>query len=81
MQRPVLADQGDRGIVAGIREIRVNRWSSFGRTRDEELTCLAKASPEEDPILFTAELRELGMCRGWIGFEVEAVSGFPRRRD
>ena len=38
------------------------------------------ASLEEDAIVFGAELREVGHDRRGIGFEVEAVSGFRRRR-
>jgi len=44
------------------------------------LTCLARASGEEDAVLFPADLREVGFRSRWIGFEVEAVSGFRRRR-
>jgi len=31
------------------------------------------ASREENPVVFAAELREVGFCRRWVGFEVEAV--------
>lgn len=36
---------------------------------------------EEDAVVFAAELREVGFCRCGIGFEVEAMPRFPRRRD
>ena len=34
---------------------------------------------EEDAVAFGAELGEVGVGRRWVGFEVEAVSGFRRR--
>src|SRR5439155_18824829 len=39
------------------------------------------ASSKEDTVVFCTELRESSMRRRWVGFEVEAVSGFRRRGD
>src|SRR6266852_5838277 len=79
------AQGAQRVVLDALRPWRRVGWSTRGGRPDDQpaadlLSCLAMAS-EEDAVVFSAELREVGVCRRWIGFEVEAMSGFRWRRD